>query len=130
MVRSGRCRCGRVTFEARGEPNKVGVCHCESCRRATGSAFAVYVDYPLDAVTISGGPAVWLSRPGVEWTYCGQCGSPISYYGSPWPNEISLNLGAFVHPEEFPAPHHVTFEDEGLPWAREALAPILAKHRQ
>lgn len=124
-VRLGHCRCGRITFEARGEPNRVGVCHCESCRRATGAAFATYVDYPLAAVVVSGEPAVWSATPGVERTFCASCGSPISYYGDPWPNDLSLHLGAFAHPEEF-APHHATFEQEGFDWARRALAPILA----
>jgi hypothetical protein len=128
-IRTGGCRCGRVSFEARGAPLRVGVCHCESCRRASGSAFEVFVDYPHDAVAIAGEPAAWSSRPGVERLFCPRCGSPIAYRGADWLGETSLCLGAFAGPEEF-TPHHVTFEAEGLDWARRALAPILAEGRR
>jgi hypothetical protein len=126
-LRRGRCRCGRVSFETRGEPVRVGVCHCESCRRATGSAFAAYADYLQSAVTIAGEPAVWSSRPGVERLFCPRCGSPIAFRDENEPRMTSLHLGAFEDAEELGPPHHVTYAHEGLGWAREALAPILGK---
>lgn len=124
LVRSGGCRCGAVRFEACGRENRVGVCHCDSCRRATGAAFAVYVDYPDPAVRFLGEVAIWRPRDGIERRFCGACGSPLSYKGDPWPGETSLHLGAFDAPGGL-VPHHVTFEAEGLDWAREALAPLL-----
>ncbi len=124
LVRLGGCRCGAVRFEARGPENRIGVCHCDSCRHATGAPFAVFVDYPDEAVTVSGQAAVWSAKPGIERAFCGRCGAPLSYKGDPWPGETSLHLGAFDAPEGL-VPHHVSFETEGLGWARKALAPIL-----
>jgi hypothetical protein len=124
LARHGRCRCGLVNFEARGAPLRVGVCHCESCRRATGAAFAVYADYAPDAVTIAGEPAVWSSRPGVERVFCPRCGSPIAFRDESEPRMTSLHLGGFDDPASLGAPHHVTYEHEGLDWARAALAPL------
>jgi hypothetical protein len=34
----GACLCGAVSFEAEPERPEVHVCHCEMCRRWTGSA--------------------------------------------------------------------------------------------
>lgn len=124
LVRRGGCRCGSVRFEARGPARRIGVCHCESCRRATGSAFAVYLDYPPEAVTLAGEAAVWSSRPGVERRFCPRCGSPVSYQGVAAEPEMSLHLGAFDAAEGL-VPHHATGEAEALAWARRALAPIL-----
>ena len=39
---TGRCYCGAVEIEMRGEPLEMGYCHCENCRRyfaASVSAF-------------------------------------------------------------------------------------------
>lgn len=38
-LRKGRCTCGQVRYEVRGDPTKVGLCHCTGCREETGSAF-------------------------------------------------------------------------------------------
>jgi len=123
----GGCRCGLVRFEARGAPLRVGVCHCQSCRRATGAAFAVYVDFPRDAVAFEGEPAVWSSSPGVEWLFCARCGSPIAYRGGGSPTETNIHLGAFAHPEVF-TPNHVTFADEALDWSGRALSALNVQH--
>ena len=48
-VRYGGCSCGALRFEVRGEPIKVGVCHCLECRKATGAPFVFYADWPGSA---------------------------------------------------------------------------------
>jgi hypothetical protein len=37
---SGSCLCGRVRFEVTGEFDSFFLCHCEYCRKDTGSAHA------------------------------------------------------------------------------------------
>ena len=36
----GSCLCGGVKFEIRGSKGPFELCHCNRCRKATGSAFA------------------------------------------------------------------------------------------
>ena len=43
--RTGGCNCGEVGFQVEGEPIRVGACHCQICRKDTGSSsnfFAVW----------------------------------------------------------------------------------------
>jgi len=35
----GRCMCGEVKFQAKGEPKCVLWCRCQSCRRHTGAGW-------------------------------------------------------------------------------------------
>lgn len=38
-VRSGSCLCGSVKYTVAGDPITFRICHCQNCRKATGSAF-------------------------------------------------------------------------------------------
>jgi hypothetical protein len=71
-VRYGGCTCGAVRFEVRGEPKKVGLCHCLECRKETGSPFLFYADWPLSAFQCTGSPAEFAGR-----SFCSFCGSRL-----------------------------------------------------
>ena len=51
---SGRCLCGNVTYQCTAKPNLILNCHCEDCRRATGSVYGTNVFVDEQALVISG----------------------------------------------------------------------------
>ncbi|HEX6011382.1 MAG TPA: GFA family protein [Geminicoccaceae bacterium] len=115
-VRTGRCRCGAIRFEARGRPNWVAYCHCESCRRATGAPVAAYAGFPATAVRFTDGPPTeFASSPGVSRGFCARCGSPVSFTGERWPGEVHLHLGCFDDGTDL-VPDREAFAEERLPW--------------
>ncbi len=118
IVRPGRCLCRAVSFIARGEPRWVAHCHCESCRRATSSAIATYAGYALLNVEWTGEPAAeYRSSPGVVRRFCRRCGSPVSFEGERWPDEIHLFVPSFDEPETLQPKGHVHVEEQ-LGWLR------------
>ncbi|MGH6949096.1 MAG: GFA family protein [Kiloniellales bacterium] len=129
-LHQGGCLCGAVRFEAEGPARWVTHCHCRSCRRATGSAFATYTGYARDKVRFSGAkPGENHSSPGVTRRFCKACGSPLSYEGARWPDEIHLLVAAFEAPGDFKPQGHVFCAEQlayvkladGLPrWATTA----------
>ena len=84
MPTSENCLCGAVTFEC-DELGAASYCHCEDCRRLTGSAFNVGVRCPTDRFRITSGELGSFTKKGrsgfdlTRW-FCSSCGSPI--YGS------------------------------------------------
>jgi len=74
MSRLGGCRCGQVRYEVRGEPIKVGLCHCTNCRKETGSAFLYYGDWALDRFSEVG---VFKTKTGRS--FCPECGTSLFY---------------------------------------------------
>ena len=72
----GGCRCGAIRFEARGEPLKVGLCHCADCRRETGSTFLYYGDWPSERFASTGDYATFEGR-----SFCRECGAPVFHLG-------------------------------------------------
>lgn len=72
-IREGGCLCGAIRFRVRGEPLRVGICHCTDCRKTSGSAFVTYAVWPRLAFTTSDGK-------GTEYagrSFCGTCGSRL-----------------------------------------------------
>lgn len=121
-VHTGGCRCGKVRFEASGAPKFVGNCHCASCRKATGAAYATFVGFKAPQVTwVAGAPAYYASSPGVERGFCPECGTPLTYAGENWTGETHILIGAFDKPENY-APIGEVFTDEALPFAYERPA--------
>lgn len=92
-AQSGGCQCGDVRFETRGEPYRVGLCHCLDCRKHHGALFHASAIFPADAVTVAGETRAYEGRH-----FCPRCGSsPFGRSG----DEIEVNLGAFDGPDRF-----------------------------
>lgn len=91
MKLSGGCNCGQVRYELSGEPIRVGVCHCETCRKHSGSAFSFFGVWPKASANLTGELACWRSRAGGE-RFCPICGSSLFCWdeGS---DEIEIKLG-------------------------------------
>jgi hypothetical protein len=112
----GRCLCGKVQYQARGEPLWVAHCHCHSCRRNTGSAVATFVGFGQDRVSFTRGErAIYRSSPGVRRGFCRDCGTPLSYESEGCEGEIHLYVSTFEEPGAFVPQVHVFFA-EHLPW--------------
>jgi hypothetical protein len=105
---TGHCLCGTIRFETDAQPLSTNFCHCESCRRHTGSAVAAFVSFRKEKVRWSGAERTgYRSSPAVVRSFCARCGSPLTYEHDRSPDEIDLYLGAFDEPGAFPAGKHI-----------------------
>ena len=89
--RTGRCLCGAVRYSATPPWNWVAHCHCESCRRATGSPITTFFAVPKARFAFgSTEPVLFESSPGVRRRFCGTCGTPVSYEYADKSDEIHI----------------------------------------
>lgn len=111
-LRQGGCSCGAMRFTLRGEPLKVGICHCTECRKATGVVAMGYADWPSAAFTVTGEVRTYRGR-----SFCPVCGSRLFHPGE---DGVEILLGALDE-----APGDLRPTREGWIIRREAwLAPI------
>lgn len=97
--RDGGCLCGAVRFSARAVPLTFGACHCETCRRWTGSAL-LGVTVPAANITWTGEDNIarFQSSSWAERAWCAKCGSNLFFRftggGAPV-GDIELPIGLF-----------------------------------
>lgn len=76
MLLTGQCLCGGVKYRCDTEPLSMKYCHCDTCRRVTGSAFNIGVGVPSGDLTVSGKIQSY-THNGATREFCPVCGSPL-----------------------------------------------------
>ena len=93
----GGCHCGRITYEADIDPEKVGVCHCTDCQTLSGSAFVVYMPVPKEALRLRGEPKIYVktaeSGSRRAQAFCPECGSRLYASAEKDPQVFNLRIG-------------------------------------
>jgi hypothetical protein len=107
----GGCLCGAVRYSVSGEPVAATLCHCRSCRRASGGtdvAWAVFEK--ADFEWLAGEPVAYSSSPGIEWLHCRDCGSLVGYRRVSRPDHMDITTGTLDDPNRYPATVEIWLE--------------------
>jgi hypothetical protein len=115
--RNGSCSCGQVRYQVSGEPTRIGLCHCTSCRQESGSAFTAFAIWPRSAFRSSGEFKTWEGR-----SFCPECGSRLFALGD---EEVEVKIGTLDD-----APTELTPQYELWVWRREHWLNPLPGARQ
>ena len=116
----GGCLCGAVKYEVTGEPVRVAQCHCDDCRRATGSAFATNVFVKEEDITVLQGETNSFQHTadsGSTMTkeFCGNCGSQLFGSGSGTPGIKNIKIGSIDDVGDI-KPQIEVFTSKSLPY--------------
>jgi hypothetical protein len=125
-INEGGCLCGSIRYRATSDPVATSLCHCRSCRRASGApsvAWAVFRS--SDFAFVTGEPASFHSSPGVLRTFCRNCGTPLTYQRESDTGKIDITTATLDDPDQF-APACEIWTGEKLEW--EALNAALPNH--
>ena len=117
-MHKGSCLCRSIQYELSAELGEFGYCHCQSCRKASGSAHAA--NAPIDRAHFHfiGGTETlreYESSPGKFRAFCSRCGSPIYAYVAATPGVLRLRLGSLDTPFDKRAKAH-TFVADKASW--------------
>jgi hypothetical protein len=113
---AGGCFCGAIRYEIRGEPLVVSHCHCTMCRRVAGAPVVTWATYARDAVrVVAGSPVELRSSPPVTRTFCGACGTPLTFATTAEPGSIDVTVASMDRPEDVPPRDHI-WADDALSW--------------
>jgi len=112
IVASGQCLCGNIQFEIKGEPVWSGYCHCESCRRFTGSVVTNWLGIKNSDLVFTRGQPVKFKAAGIDRSFCSICGSSLTYEANHFPNYIQVHIGSLDNPNKIEPLAHVHFAEK------------------
>ena len=128
MDLKGRCYCGAVQYQAKGDPIFKGQCHCRECQYTSGGHPNVVMAMPEAGFSYTKGDAKKFQRTDlsgpVTREFCPACGTHILSRAPGVPGAVLLKVGTFDDPAVFGGPqlaiylidkqpfHHVP---EGVP---------------
>lgn len=129
--KTGQCHCGEVKFSVEGEPLRAAMCHCNACRRISGTGHAVNVFFKADQVTIQGKPSVYEMTADSGNTrhrhFCGTCGSRLFSNGPNNPEILGIAVGTFDNSDWY-KPDIIVYNSERPAW--DVMDPNVKTHEQ
>lgn len=115
MLLTGGCCCGAIRYELSGQPGNLTLCHCPTCRRASGAPNVAWLTVPPTALRwLQGAPRQFRSSAPVLRGFCGECGTALTYQRDDNPDELDVTICSLDDPTL--APLDQTFCQYRLPW--------------
>ena len=113
---TGHCLCGAVRNSAGPPLLPPTYCHCESCRRAAGAHAVAWITVAADSLRYTASsPRLIESSVDVRRTFCGQCGSQLTYWNATRADEIDVTIGTLDDPAPYSPADHIWMQD-APPW--------------
>ncbi len=114
--RSGGCLCGGVRYTVTGPPVRSGLCHCATCRRATGGLALAWAVWPRDRYRDNGAPTVgWAASEAGERRFCPTCGASVGFAFGDRPDLVEIALAGLDDPNAL-APDGHGFAADAPSW--------------
>lgn len=113
---TGGCLCGSVRYQSSGVSTHPTLCHCSTCRRASGAHLLGWVTFSKQEFRFTAiPPTEFHSSTKVTRTFCSRCGTPLTYWHENSPNEIDVTIGSLDAPDKVAPADHIWMSD-ALAW--------------
>ena len=112
----GSCLCGAVRIAVSAPVDLAEICHCRSCRRATGAPVMAWAGVRKDGVEIEGAALKrFASSPSVERTFCSLCGTSLTLWDRGSPEHLYVAIAILEDADRCPPEVHI-WRSERLSW--------------
>ena len=112
---TGRCMCGATRYAAEGEILWAALCHCEDCQRAAGDDYVSWFGVLKAGTTWDGPRKTFRSSEKVVRSFCGTCGTPMSFDSQVFEDETHLYAPSLDDRSLYRPRGHI-FWGERVPW--------------
>jgi hypothetical protein len=114
----GGCYCGKVRYEAEGEPMLKAQCHCRECQYITGGAPNMFVLMPPQGFKYTKGTPKQFARSDLEKPvtreFCPDCGTHL--VTRPPRPIVVVKVGTLDDPRQFAGPQMAIYTVDRQPF--------------
>jgi hypothetical protein len=108
QVFEGGCLCGAVRYRVIGPVLASGTCHCRTCRKTASAPELPFATFAASSFEITKGqPTEFRSSAEARRSFCGRCGSPLTYRLDAEPDWLDVMTCSLDDPEGVPPTFHV-----------------------
>lgn len=108
---TGGCLCGAARYTCNAEPAMSGHCHCEDCRRSSGSGHSSHLGVPEASIALAGEVKGYAraadSGHMVTRYFCPTCGAALYSKNDAMPGFVFLRASSLDDLEVFKPQMHV-----------------------
>lgn len=127
-VAEGGCLCNSIRYRISATPLAQSRCHCRSCRLAAGASSVAWIVLSCSDFTfVTGDPIRYRSSALVVRSFCGKCGTPLTYQHDDSPDTVDVTTATLALPDAFPPTREIWIEHK-LAW--EVLNEDLQHYRK
>lgn len=116
---TGKCLCGKVNYSISAEPVRMAQCHCDHCRKSTGTGHMSLAFFDKSAVSISGETSSYttVADNGAEVTrhFCPDCGSRLFATNNVLTEIMSIAIGC-VDDDSWYKPQAIVYNKRKPAW--------------
>ncbi|MEY4884649.1 MAG: hypothetical protein RIS34_2503 [Pseudomonadota bacterium] len=118
----GACHCGKVSFSAQIDPEKVMICNCTDCQTLSGAPFRTIVPAPIESFKLTGVTRsyVKVAESGSKraQVFCPECGTPLYSTALENATQVMLRLGCVSQRSQL-KPVFQLWQRSAAPWLSE-----------
>ena len=112
-MKSGSCLCGAVKYEVSGPLRNVVACHCEQCRKQTGTYMSATAAKDSDFRIVEDRGLKWYqSSDTAKRGFCAECGSVLFWKGE-GRDYTAITAGSLDGPSGLSLEGHIFCESAG-----------------
>lgn len=115
-IHEGGCLCAAIRYRATGAAVARTLCHCRSCRLASGAPSLAWTVFDAgDFRFVSGTPRYFRSSPDAMRGFCAECGTSLTYQRESRAQMIDVTTATLDFPDRY-APTCEIWTSHRLPW--------------
>jgi hypothetical protein len=120
ISQTASCACGALEVAVTGSAGMHGLCHCNNCKRRTGSAFGISAYFRrLNFKVTKGESSIYrvhqvAENIDQERHFCPACGSTVFWYNSAQPDMVGIAAGCLQ--PDIGAPRYSTSHSNRAEW--------------
>jgi len=112
-MRTGSCLCGAVKYEVHGPLRNVVACHCEQCRKQTGTYMSATAAKDSDLRIVEDRGLKWYrSSDTARRGFCSECGTVLFWKGD-GRDYTAITAGSLDGPSGLTLEGHIFCESAG-----------------